>query len=161
MQITPANSFRPRQLPKVQNESRSPEPPVQAPEPKESVETLGGKALRVAMGTLKSAANGAIGGYIAQQPGMASTLGTAWLGLGGLGEGAMVGWNVGNRASLMVAGGKGEPIAKGIGALALTFGSPVVGGVGGMVAGIACAAAGPLVSAGVFAGLGFVREMAR
>lgn len=161
MQISTPNSFRPRQLSKVQSETRTPETPVQAPEPKESVETMGDKAMRIAMGTLKSAATGAIGGYMAQQPGMVSTLGTAWLGLGGLGEGAMVGWNVGSRAGLKIAGGNGEPIAKGIGSLAITFGSPFVGGIGGTVAGIACATAGPLVSAGVFAGMGFIREMAR
>jgi len=161
MQISTPNAYRPRQLTRVQNESVAPEPPVQAPEPKESVETMGAKAMRVALGTLRSAASGAIGGYIAQQPGMASTLGTAWLGLGGMGEGAGAGWTVGNRAGLMLAGSDGEPVVKGIGSLALSFGTPVVGGVGGMVAGIACAAAGPVVAAGVFAGMGFIREIAR
>lgn len=106
------------------------------------------------------AASGALGGYLAQQGGATGTLGAVWVGLDGLSSGASCGWAVGKRAGLALAGGNGEPVVKGIGALALTFGSPIVGGVAGVAAGIACATAGPLVCAGVMGGINLVKELA-
>lgn len=80
----------------------------------------------------------------------------------GLTEGCGLGWNVGKRLALAQAGNtKANEYSRGLGALAIGFGSPFVGGAAGLAVGVACMNAGPLVSAGVFGTMALAKELAK
>jgi hypothetical protein len=166
MQIQSNSPRTPQQLP-----TRTPSPEPQQPqEPKDQVstskpeaqpESFGQKALRIAGRTAMSAGIGYVGGLISQQPGMTGTMGTVYMGVHGLGEGASTGWHVGKRVGLAFASGTGNEYARGGLALASTFGGPVFGAVAGTAAGIAAAAGGPIAGAAVFGGMTLAKELAR
>lgn len=158
-----SNSPKVPQRLEVRVQNQDPQPPQ---EPKDQVsqpepESFGSKALRIATRTAIGAGVGYVGGLISQQPGTVGTLGTVYMGVHGLGEGASTGWQVGKRAGLAFASGKGNEYAKGGLALGSTIGGPLLGAVAGTAAGIAAAAGGPLVGAAVFGGMALAKELAR
>ncbi len=150
---------------RVQNQDPQPqqpqEPKDQVSKPEPEPESFGRKALRIAGRTAMSAGVGYVGGLVSQQGGTMGTLGTVYMGVHGMGEGASTGWHVGKRVGLAFASGQGNEVAKGGLALGATFGGPLLGAVAGTAAGIAAAAGGPLVGAAVFGGMTLAKELAR
>ncbi|MBX3171017.1 MAG: hypothetical protein KF760_26655 [Candidatus Eremiobacteraeota bacterium] len=137
------------------------EPKDQVSKPEAEPESFGHKAFRVLSRTAIGAGVGYVGGLVSQQPGTMGTLGTVYMGVHGLGEGAATGWHVGKRVGLAFASGNGNEVARGGLALGATFGGPFLGAIGGTAAGIAAAAGGPLVGAAVFGGMTLAKELAR
>ena len=120
------------------------------------------KAFRVLTTTVVAAGLGGAVGYLGAQGGGNAAMATAGGALMGGGYGTSAGWQAGKKWGLQMAGGKGNDVAKGIGALTLTFGGPLAGGVVGLVGGAAAAAmGGPIVTGALFGAMALTRELCR